>query len=220
MFYTYAHYTPEGRLFYIGKGRSERRAYNFHNRNRYWKTVVAKHGKPNVAVLAHWDTEEEAFSHEVLLISCFKDMGYKLCNLTDGGEGASGRVLSEEHKQKIGAAQKGKPGKKPTPETLVKLRISHLGQKAWNKGLKGVYTQTKETVEKRAAKLIGNTFKGFYKYIGTNLVTGEVISFVGDKQIKDAGFQITCVRKCADGKLYRKSHKGFAWTKELLKETS
>ena len=180
--------------------------------------MVAKHGKPNVEVLAHWGTEKEAFSHEVLLISCFKDMGYKLCNLTDGGEGASGRVLSEEHKQKIGAAQKGRPGKKPTPETLIKLRTSHLGQKAWNKGLKGVYTQAKETVEKRAAKLIGNTFKGVYKYIGTNLVTGEVLSFVGDKQIKDAGFQITCVRKCADGKLYRKTHKGFTWAKKPLKE--
>ena len=40
--------------------------------------------------------------------------------------------FTPEHRRKLSEAQKGK---KPTPETLEKLRISHLGQKAWNKGI-------------------------------------------------------------------------------------
>ena len=55
-----------------------------------------KEGKIN-----YYDTEEEAFSHEVLLISCFRGMGYELANLTDGGDGTSGYKQTEEHKEKL-----------------------------------------------------------------------------------------------------------------------
>ena len=40
MFYTYAHYTPQRRLFYIGKGSSERRAHRMQGRNNYWNKIV------------------------------------------------------------------------------------------------------------------------------------------------------------------------------------
>lgn len=218
MFHTYAHYTPEGRLFYIGKGKSERRAFNFYNRNKHWKNVVEKYGKPKVQVLANWDTEEEAFSHEVLLINCFRDMGYKLCNLTDGGEGTSGRKITDEHKAKISAKLKGRKGVIPSEETRKKLSLSHMGQVSYRKGVFGVYKQSKETVAKRVAKLIGNTLKSTYKYIGVNLTTGEQISFIGNKQMKDAGFDPSRIRACANGNLYRKSHRGYSWTKEKLEQ--
>jgi hypothetical protein len=55
-----------------------------------------------------------------------------------------GRVITPETRAKISAAQKGRKmpeerrlkfvGKKASPETLKKLRESHLGQTAWNKG--------------------------------------------------------------------------------------
>ncbi len=55
-----------------------------------------------------------------------------------------GRVVAPETKAKISAAQKGRKmpeerrlkliGKKASPETLKKLRESHLGIPAWNKG--------------------------------------------------------------------------------------
>jgi hypothetical protein len=214
MFCTYAHYTPQGRLFYIGKGANEYRAYYMKNRNKYWNSVVEKHGQPEVKILATWGTNKEACSHEVLLISCFRDMGYKLVNLTNGGEGTSGRKLTKEHKQKISKALKGRAGIKPSEATRKKLRLSHLGKETWNKGKKGVYKPTKETAEKISKALKGRTHKVIYKHIGTNLKTNEKIVLAGVKEIKDSGFNSTCIYRCAAGK--RKSHKGYTWAKELL----
>lgn len=59
-------------------------------------------------------------------------------------ERLKGRLVSDETRRKISLAQKGRKmpeerrlkhvGKKASPETLKKLRESHLGQTAWNKG--------------------------------------------------------------------------------------
>ena len=214
MFYTYAHYTPEGRLFYIGKGSSIRRAHYMKNRNNYWCKVVAKYGKPVVKILAEWLTEKEAFEHEIALIKEYREQGLELCNLTDGGEGSSGYILSQEHKNKISLALKGRVGKKPSKETLVKLRESHLGQKSWCKGLKGCWKMPIDSVVKRADKMRGHIYNVKFKYIGTNIQTNEVIELIGNVAIKNAGFEPGCTRKCANKE--RKSHKGYTWTKELL----
>ncbi len=215
MFYTYAHYTPEGRLFYIGKGQGNR-AHKQYSRNKYWHQIVQKHGSPKVQILANWDTEDEAINHEILLISCFRDLGYKLCNMTDGGEGTSGTTLSDEHKAKISLKLKGSIGKKPSEATLQKLRLSHLGQKAWNKGLKGAVKQTPQTIAKRVEKLLGHKFNNVYRYIGTNKSTLETIICVGDQEMIKNGFCPTHVRKCANGE--RKTHKNYTWVKELIKD--
>ena len=104
-FYTYAHARKtDGRIFYIGKGQDDR-AYSEKNRNRYWHNVVNKHGY-DVQILCDWPTEEEAFDHEKMLISCFRDMGYELVNLTDGGEGPSGVQRSEETRARLSEAGK------------------------------------------------------------------------------------------------------------------
>ena len=99
MYYTYAHYTPKGDLFYIGKGKDDR-AYSYRDRGYQWRDVVAKNRGIAIEILADWDTESEALSHEELLISCFKDMGANLVNLTDGGLGVKGYKQSPETRQK------------------------------------------------------------------------------------------------------------------------
>jgi hypothetical protein len=217
MFYTYAHYTPQGRLFYIGKGQGNR-AYKFYKRNKHWKNIVEKYGKPDVQILANWGTEKEAFSHEVLLIDCFRTLGHTLCNLTDGGEGPSGRTISEEHKKKISIKLKGRIGIKPTAEIIEKLKISHLGQVAWNKGLKGVIKHSAETKEKMRIARIGKTKNAKFKYIGVNLNNGSTIELIGNKKILEAGFDPGRVRSCANGTRYRKSHCGYSWSKKLLEK--
>jgi hypothetical protein len=120
-YYTYAHYTIDTKeIFYIGKGTFSKqgnfkRAYAKTGRNAYWKNKVNKHQGFKVKILAVWDTEEESFSHERLLISCFEG---KLVNLTEGGEGCFGRKQSQEEKNKRADSNRGQ---KRNPQTLQRM---------------------------------------------------------------------------------------------------
>ena len=217
MFVTYAHYTPQGRLFYIGKGSGKARAHYFSGRNNYWNKIVAKYGRPSVQILADWGTEEEAFSHEVLLINCFRDMGYELANLTDGGDGTSGYKQTEEHKEKLRIARTGKPIH--SEEFKQKLSNFHKG----NKWRQGIPTSAKQkaiasALSKGNSHAAGNTAQRKWVWVGTNVITGEVVKFIGEKEMKAAGIQHSNVIKCLNGQ--RKSHKGYTWHRELWENKS
>jgi hypothetical protein len=220
VFYTYAHYTPQGRLFYIGKGQGGR-AHSKLGRNRYWHRVTIKYGKPNVQILANWDTEQEAFSHEVLLIQCFKELGHKLCNMTNGGEGQTGmtpwnkgKPWSDEIKLKVSKTKKGTPawnkGIPLTEECKQKLSETMIGRPSWNKGKK----HSEEHKLRTGLAKVGNLNCLKNKIIGTNTQTGEQIEFIGAKVINAAGFTHTAVYDCANGK--RPQHKGYTWAKQPL----
>lgn len=68
-------------------------------------------------------------------------------------------MADPEIKLKMRMAKLGKIGNKKgykyTEEQIKKLSESHIGQKAWNKGLKGCYKQSLETIEKRVSKMRG-----------------------------------------------------------------
>jgi len=257
MFYTYSHATPEGRIFYIGKGQG-RRAYVSENRNLYWHNIVKKHGNPVVQILADWKTEEEAFDHEMVLIDCFRGMGYKLANLTNGGEGSSGYKHTKEQREKNRLAKLGSiPWNKGIPLTedcKQKLSQSLSGRKAWNKGIEcrpetkqklqkaglgnkhalghkvseaskklmglanlGIPTSAKQkaiasAISKGNKYATGNTAQRKWVWIGTNIKTGEVVKFIGEQAMKEAGIQHANVIKCISG--HRKSHKGYTWHRE------
>lgn len=128
-FYTYLHRRADaGSVFYVGKGKGDR-AYNRHGRGRSWNSAAISGF--TVSLLAYWPTEEEAFEHEKFLIACFRDLGAPLCNKTDGGEGSSGHVHTEETRKIIRAMLVGlpkaksvgpaKPRKPHSAETRAKL---------------------------------------------------------------------------------------------------
>jgi len=106
MYYTYAHYTPKGEIFYIGKGKDDR-AFSRSDRSYKWREVVKKARGISIEILADWNTEEEAFDHEKLLVECFKDMGANLVNQTDGGKGPENYMQSPETREKKGLKMRG-----------------------------------------------------------------------------------------------------------------
>lgn len=90
------------------------------------------------------DVDQSILStYEILYISQFKECGFKLLNLTDGGEGVSGRVVSEETKEKMRTIFKGRQfpayarvkalafhtGRKCSEETRRKMSEASKGKK-------------------------------------------------------------------------------------------
>jgi hypothetical protein len=124
-FYVYVHRRlSDNRPFYVGKGKGNR-AYKKSGRNLRWLRTVNKHGY-TVEIVFDSLEETEAFQCEKDTIMEFKYFGYDLCNMTDGGEGASGAIVSAETRAKISAAHLGKP---KTPEAIEKTRLGSLGIK-------------------------------------------------------------------------------------------
>ena len=96
-FYVYTHHkATNGDIFYVGKGCGDR-AHIF-GRNEIWDRIVKKHGY-YVKFFATGLTEAEAFSLEIALIAEHGRLNTgtgALANMTDGGEGNHGIVLSQE----------------------------------------------------------------------------------------------------------------------------
>ena len=139
-FYTYAYLRVDRTPYYIGKGKG-RRLYEKHQ-----KGISVPKDKSRIIYLKQNLTEEEAFKQEKYMIAVFgrKDLGTGILhNKTDGGEGASGAVMSEETRNKISEALKGENnhqygkkgkdapnyGKVPSEETRRKLSEAKKGKK-------------------------------------------------------------------------------------------
>ena len=95
-FYTYAYLRINGTPYYVGKGEKSR-AYNKNHNNVYVPP------KERIIFLKKNILEEEAFKHEIYMISVFgrKDLGTGILhNRTNGGDGSSGRIVTERQKKK------------------------------------------------------------------------------------------------------------------------
>jgi len=102
-YYTYAYLREDKMPYYIGKGRGNR-AYDQR------RTIKPPKDKSRIIFLKKNLTEAEAFKHEVYMIFVLgrKDLGTGILrNLTNGGEGASGHIKSEETKKKLSVANSG-----------------------------------------------------------------------------------------------------------------
>ena len=194
MFYIYAHSKPNGSIFYIGKGKGSR-AYKKHGRSAYWQSIVAKHSY-EVTILAYFDHETDAFQQEINCIHWLDN----LCNLTLGGEGSSGAIVSDLTKSKLSASRLGNTytlGHILTKEHKVKISKSHTGK------IHSVSHNLNRT------GLKNHKCKGLV--IAYNILTGDILELCGNKQIISAGFAPSLVSHCILGK--RKSHKGYTFTR-------
>jgi hypothetical protein len=162
-FYIYFHINPvKKEVFYVGKGYGNR-AYSKKMRSNLWHYTVNKYGY-EIHIFKDNLTENEAFALERNYIKKLgrKDLGLgPLINMTDGGDGASGIICSEETKKKMSESHKGKntwtKGNKASDETKAKMSKSQTGRKASeetklklsesHKGIK-LSEETKEKISK------------------------------------------------------------------------
>jgi hypothetical protein len=115
-FYTYAYLREDKTPYYIGKGQT-RRAYQ-----QKGKPCRVPKDKIRIIFLKQNLTEAEAFKHEIYMIAVFgrKDIGTGILrNKSDGGQGTSGKIVSEETRKKL---REINLGKKYSEETKAKLR--------------------------------------------------------------------------------------------------
>ena len=121
-YYTYAFLREDRTPYYIGKGKGNR-AYR-----RRDKGIKPPKDKSKILILKQNLTEEESFRHEVYMIAMFgrKDLGTGILhNRTNGGDGVSGAVVSDETRRKMSEALKGKPRSK---EIRRKMSEAHKGK--------------------------------------------------------------------------------------------
>lgn len=174
-FYVYQWVREDGTPYYIGKGKKD----------RAWKKTkyhVPPVDKSRIKIVAKKLAEHEAFLLEKHLISLYGRKDKKegiLINLTDGGEGPSGSICSEERKRKVSEKSKGnkyrlgikhsdevkremsrsRKGRVHSEESIEKMRASKIGyrfsQEAKDKmsSAKLGKTQSEETKRKRSISL-------------------------------------------------------------------
>lgn len=163
-FYVYAYLRskdsergPRLSPYYIGKG-CGKRAFDKHGR-----TVPAPIDNSYIAFVEEDLTETEAFALEAYCIQSYGriDLGNGILrNRTDGGEGASGAVVSEETRRKLSDMKRGENhhywGKKlppPSEETRKKMSEALKGRP----GIKG-RQHSEESKRKMSEARTGKVF--------------------------------------------------------------
>jgi hypothetical protein len=205
-YYTYAYLREDGTPYYIGKGKGRRAYQKSHS--------VAVPPKDRILFLKTNLTEEEAFVHEIYMISILgrKDLGKgMLRNKTFGGEGTSGIVVSEESKRKMSEAQKKKPsygmlGKNHTEQSIQKMREASTGKSMSIDTKRKLREATKRrwkdgdlSTEKNRKKLSQSLCKKQYIIIspeGKKFYTNNVMNFATTYEL-----DFSSLYKVARGKL-------------------
>lgn len=175
MAYLYKHIRNDNNtVFYIGIGRYKKRAYSTKGRNTHWNNIANKYGY-YVDIIEENISWEMACEKEKYWIKLYGREDLKegtLVNMTDGGDGQIGRVvtdetklkislanihktLTSEHKNKISQSIKGKSlsetHKKNLSESLMGKPHSDVHKLNISKSMKGKgvgKTHSEETKEK------------------------------------------------------------------------
>lgn len=214
--YTYIHCKPDGTPFYVGKGKLCR-AYSLQprHRNNYHGKTVSKYGKENILIsVMECSKEQIAFDLEIGLIKCFKRMGLKLTNMTNGGEGTSGVIRSLKSRQQMSIRMKGRKAsesakhnmsiaqskRKHPEEVKIKIGLSGKGRK-----------NTHETLLKMSKSQIGHVGFNCKKIKGIHVEHGTMFWESGHHADRYFGVALSTV-----GKALRKRNSYNGWKLEFV----
>jgi len=176
MAYLYRHIRlDKNEPFYIGVGSDEvgkyKRAYNIHNRSKFWKNIISK-TKYEVEIVLDNITWEEACQKEIEFIKLYGRAELNnggLVNLTDGGEGFLGYIKTESQKEHLSKVLTGKP--KHNEEQKQKWRETRKGKPNPNGGGKNKKRPKTSVIHK--GRISPNKGKG--KQVSLYKITGEYI---------------------------------------------
>jgi hypothetical protein len=156
-YYTYAYLREDGTPYYIGKGARDR-AYNVYSHRK--NGIHVPFDKSRIIFLKRNLTEEESLLHETYMIHVLgrKDLGTGILrNKTNGGDGASGAIRTEEHKERVRGQNNGNSKTNRAKRNPKKLRTINNGEKhrriavsaplprGWVEGVTSAY---KESIKK------------------------------------------------------------------------
>lgn len=133
----YCHLSPSGKRYIGFTGMPIKTRFGngkHYSRNTVFGKAIEKYGWENFEhiVLETGLTKEQASEKEIYYIKKYNTLDDKFgYNIATGGINGKifGRIVSEETKQKIGKANKGR---KATEETIKKLKESHIGKESHN----------------------------------------------------------------------------------------
>jgi hypothetical protein len=174
-------------IFYVGIGKTIKRAYTKSSRNNHWHNIVNKAGY-EVIILIDDISYDDAILKEIELIKQYGRTDLNegtLVNMTDGGDGTlgflqsgeqlaklskvrKGKKLSDEHKKKIA---EGNKGRKFSEETKIKIGTSQKGNKNHMYGKTGDLNKTSKKVM-QINKDTGKILKTFGSTMEAERITG------------------------------------------------
>ena len=129
LYYVYIH-IYDNKIIYIGKG-SRARSRDFANRNSSYKKYIENVGKKNIkSYIIEESFDEELMIHlEMLVHELFLDKGYKLFSKPQYGKYGclKGRIVSNKTKLKL---SKSRIGKAHTEESKNKIGRARKGKKS------------------------------------------------------------------------------------------
>lgn len=211
----YKHTTPSGKI-YIGitlqkdLNRRWQNGSGYRTQRRFYR-AIKKYGWENIKheIVMTSLSKQEAENAEIALIREFQTTDPKYGYNIENGGNCSG-THSEETKKKISEAQLGcknhawgKPsprrGTKASAETNLRNRLSHLGQTAWNKGMKMTEEQKKNMRGKKRTeeqrKLLSEIKSKPIMCVETNKVYKNCL-----EASKECGIDRSCISKVVNGK--------------------
>lgn len=181
--------------YYVGKG-CGKRAFE-----KYGRTVPAPSDNSYIAFVEEGLTESEAFSLETYCIQTYGrvDLGNGILrNRTDGGEGTSGAVVSEETRRKLSESRSGEKhylwgkrgelsplwGKSRSEETKRKMSEARQGEKHPLWGKKHSEETKRKMSETRTGKIFSEEARRNMKIAQTRYLY-ELIDPDGEVYITD-----------------------------------